>query len=609
VKNETYLKLIILILGIFIIHACSTLDKLSKEVVDNPNDSSKSTMDEFETIKMNTPCWINTNPKNCPDYQNENNKFMYIKSKMVTEKLNDKMTDQQYETIQKKISFQYFKLLNKEIKNELFTKYSQCKERRDLCNQKFNEYKSSQELMRSHFEIIDHYWRKLNAQWELNVLVAISYEDFYMDKKKIINDKILKKIPLLPKRRNNNSESELIWIDRYDSSNSITSPSPSEMTDIFKFPTSKYIYEQEESAKCEDFKLKFTDIPSHFTHNDCISSIQNDLKNIYASRRNGAYFDYHVLETNSECTKRKNGCTTDHDYNLVEDEIEKKYNRIVNCWQNRIKLLDTDYIKKKKDALLQYKMAHHNVIRFNHLLSEWSYQMDVQLKNNEQKKLTKEMYSQKLKLVNSYYLVFTIANTDHKIANLQLIRRYSVKSAINEIFSQIAKYNILKNILLEKSIMKNDRILTNYNIRITQDYVNKLKIIPRTYIAKIMKFKVGLSLNPKKILSIEERPELPERKIKSFIISGNEDIVLDNTLRPINQAQLKDKVYNNWKEIAFKNTIHVTEEQKKIIQFLIYDVIDDNIKAKKTAIRFRNEYIDEIKYIDKTIQDNKKLIT
>jgi len=198
---------------IFVIHACSTSVKTSKknEDVSVYLDSAKeNTMDEFEIIKMDTPCWLNTNPENCPDYQKDINQLMYIRSKMVTEKVSDNPTEQQYESIQKKISFQYFKLLNKEIENELVTKYSQCKERRDLCYQIFNEYKSSQELIRSRFEIIDHYWSKMNAQWELNALVAISYDDFSNDKKKIIEDEILSNIPKGIKIYNN---PPIIYID------------------------------------------------------------------------------------------------------------------------------------------------------------------------------------------------------------------------------------------------------------------------------------------------------------------------------------------------------------------------------------------------------------
>jgi len=201
-------------LGIFIFHGCSTLGKKPyKEVGDNTifsPTSNKNSMDEFEVIKMDTPCWISTNPENCPDYQKDNNQFMYIRSKMITEKGSDKPTEQQYESMQKIISFQYFKLLNKEIAKDLFTEYSQCKDRKDLCNQIFNEYKSRQELIRSRFEIINHYWSQMNAQWELNALVAISYDDFSNDKKKIIEDEILSKIP---KGINIYNDPPIIYID------------------------------------------------------------------------------------------------------------------------------------------------------------------------------------------------------------------------------------------------------------------------------------------------------------------------------------------------------------------------------------------------------------
>jgi len=195
------------------IFGCSTTSKSSKKQENIPVIPHENTEthkdDEFEIKRMvptednefeiknmeSTECWMNTDPKNCPEFQNDNNQSIYIKSKIPTEKESDQPTEDQYERLQKQISFQYFQLLNNKIADELFTKYSQCMEKEDLCKEKFNEYKSSQEKIRNKFEIIDHHWNQMNGQWELNVLVAISHVDFYSDKKKIIEDKILSRLP------------------------------------------------------------------------------------------------------------------------------------------------------------------------------------------------------------------------------------------------------------------------------------------------------------------------------------------------------------------------------------------------------------------------------
>jgi len=224
--KKVYLKLIILFFMIFIIHACSTTRKSSTKESDIstiPIVSGGKVLDtvkppepnefEIKKIEMETKCWINTDPKNCTKYKNGSNDFLYIKSAMHSEKVSDIPTKQQYESIQKKISFIYFQLLNKGIDDDIFAKYPQCRDRLDLCKKQFNKYKISQEFIRTDFEIIDHCWIKMDAGWELNVLAAISYKEFDTDKETIINDKILIELPKLPEVKGSKTKPGLIYID------------------------------------------------------------------------------------------------------------------------------------------------------------------------------------------------------------------------------------------------------------------------------------------------------------------------------------------------------------------------------------------------------------
>ena len=67
--------------------------------------------------------------------------------------------------------------------------------------------------------------------------------------------------------------------------------------------------------------------------------------------------------------------------------------------------------------------------------------MEVQIKNKEEKKLIDEMYQQKKRLLNSYYLVFTIATSGDQPTNSRVIRKYSIKLAKNEILNQATNYS------------------------------------------------------------------------------------------------------------------------------------------------------------------------
>ena len=289
---------------------------------------------------------------------------------------------------------------------------------------------------------------------------------------------------------------------------------------------------------------------------------------------------------------------------MVEDEMEKKYSRILTCWQNKIKKFDEDYNKERKTSLKNFNNAHQNIFRFGYLLSEWQYQMQLQLNNNDQQKLIEQIYHQKRQLLNSMFLVFMIANDSFRDTNLGVIRKYSVNMGRKEIYENATEYNILKNITLEKGKTRDEHIKADYNIRVTPDHFDSLKILPLKYIAKIMKFKVGFSSNSTELLSQEELDELKKLKAKSFIIAGNENIELDSELNALNSVELKKNTFNKWKEIATNNNISVNEEQKNKIQEFINDVINENIKTKKMSRRYQNEYETDKKYIQYELSKN-----
>jgi len=200
--KEINFKLFILITMILIVQSCALFTKPSKSNNNKSNNYSNEPIKEqpggeftISLTKTDTPCWMNTDPVNCPEYKDDSNNYLFITSKMNTVKVSEKLTENQNKDIQKKISFRYFQLLNKIIADELYTNYSQCQEKHDLCKKKFNEYISRQEMLAHHFEIIDKHWSSINGQDELNVLVSISYDKVTIDKKRIITDRILSRLP------------------------------------------------------------------------------------------------------------------------------------------------------------------------------------------------------------------------------------------------------------------------------------------------------------------------------------------------------------------------------------------------------------------------------
>ena len=204
------LKILFFIFILIFFQGCTFFSKTAKkpeEVTDSniikeyPPDQESTDQEhtEEEFVFTNTmteaPCWINTAPENCDEYKINNKKFVYITSRIITEKQGEEPTDKQFESIKKKISFKYFNILNKEISKELFFKYSQCKKKRYLCETLFEEYKTQQEMIEHDFEIVDFFWNEINSQWELNVLATIPYDDFSNDKIYIITDRIISKMP------------------------------------------------------------------------------------------------------------------------------------------------------------------------------------------------------------------------------------------------------------------------------------------------------------------------------------------------------------------------------------------------------------------------------
>jgi len=563
-------------------------------------DKQKKTDTDF-FIKR--PCWLKKIPEDCENFKAFKDNWFFIVDHIITQKQSEDTTEHQRRVLQTQLNAQYIAKLESNIIRKI-KYYAEClnEETKDQCHTLFQDKLkliSKGTIEADEIEICEIYWESTGKpdEWKLFGLGKFD-KGRYLDKLNLV----LKGKSLSPTQKTDPIKpSEMQYV--YSIS------SPSEMTDIFDISAQKYIDVPEEISTCNDIQIKFTPLPKYGTLDDCINSIKHSLKKIYSNIKAGTYLDNRVLEINSECTKK--GCTNEHDYVVVEDEMEKKYNRTVSCWQSRIKQIEVEYINKKKAALLNYKDIHHSITRFNRILSEWSDEMDIQIENNEEKKLIEDMYLQKEKLLNTYFLVFTIATSGHQPTNSRVIRKYSIKLAQNELLNQATKYNILKNILLENGVLKYENILANYNIRITPDYLNQLKIIPRQYIAKIMKYKVGFSSSSTKLLSDEERSELIGLKAKSFIIAGNEDIILDDRLEPINQAQLKEKSYKNWINIAsnaLNIKITIEEEKRNSIQYLINEVIDANIMTQKTAILYQNEYFDEKKEMHKKIQNNQSKI-
>jgi len=555
-------------------------------------------LNEHEMLNKR-PCWLKKAPEDCEKIKNIKGSWIFFVDHIVTRKESEEMTEQQRQLLQTQINSQYIEKLESKIISKI--KYhTECinEDTKDQCDALFQaklKLISQGTVQANEIEICKIFWEKSNTHGEYKLFGLGKFDKKrYLDKLSLVLDgkshlPTKKPIPIQTSKR------QLAY--------SISSPS--EMTDLFDTPAKIYWDDLEENETCNDIKIQYTDLPKQITYDGCVSTIQNEFKKIYLDRTdNGKYIDHRILETNNECMKKGEGCNVEHDYVGVEDEMEKEYNRTVSCWQSKIKQLEAEYINKKKEALLAYKDTHHNVTRFNHILYEWSYEMDVQIKNDEEKKLIDEMYQQKEKLLNTYYLVLTIANSGHQPTNSRVIRKFSIKLAKNELLKHATTYNILKNILLENGTLKYEDILANFNIRIMPDHFNQLKIIPRQFIAKVMKFKAGVSSSSTKLLSAEELSELTDLKTKSFIIAGNEDIVLNDRFEPTNQVQLKEESYQSWKEIAFKKKITVEEDKRNSIQELINEVIDANIKAKQTAIRYQNEYLAEKEEMNKKIQNN-----
>jgi len=589
--QKTHLILINLIIVVSLFFSC---------INPQPNQQKKTELSVLPEIdsKYNRPCWVKTKPENCEDIQKIPGYWIFFVDKIFTQKFSkETLTEKQIHELQTLLNAQYISALKSKIVSEI-KYYDVClnEKTKDQCNTLYKDKVkliSEGSIKANEIEICDYYWEETKnpAEWLLFGLGKI-------DKNRYSN-----KLNLILKEEDNETEQRPYQQEELETKSVYSMPTPSEITSLFDIPATKKFNGPEDQATCKDIKIEFSNLPQKVSLDNCISSIQNSLKTIYSQRKDGYFIDERVLETNSECKKRKQDCMNDHDYEVVEDEIEREFSRIVNCWQNHINVLDTDYINKRKDALIQYKKAHHDVSRFNHLLSEWSYQIDVQIKNNEQKELIEQIHQQKKQLLNSMYLVFTVAYSEDRPTNLGVIRKHSIKLAKNEIFKKENRYNILKHILLEEGNERMEKVHANYNIRITPDHFDSINILPRKFSAKIMKFKVGISANTTEMIDEKDKSILQSLKAKSYIIAGNEDIVFNN-LDPVDQDQLKYNTYQKWKELAAQNNIKIRNEQRNTIQDLINNVINANIKAQKQARYNLIEYQNDKRTIDQEINNN-----
>ena len=549
----------------------------------------------------NRPCWLNTKPEDCPDIMNITGDWIFFRDKIVTQKFSEEITKKQDLQLKSQLMGQYCETLKSKIKSVI--KYHETcinEETKEQCNKLFSEkinLISDCKTKSNEIEIFKYYWEetKNSGEWFLFGLGRIDRRiyrkklNFVLETEKAIPNIQKQPIEEIEVRQLNSISSPAIITDVTDSGNSMTN----------------FIQDEDEKEGiCNNVKIDYIPLPKQVTNHDCISLIQQKLQNIYSQRQDGFYMDKRVLDTNSECLKTQHRCNTDRDLLKVVDEIDKKYSRIVNCWQKQIKKLDRDHFHSRKNALMQFKKAHHNSKRFEHLLSEWSYEIDLQIFNNEQKNIIEQIYLQKKQLLNAIYLVFTIANDSFSDINLRVIKNYSVKLARNEIIKQSVEYNVLKNIILEQGNTRNEHLQVSYNIRVEPDYFDSLELMPNLYKAKVMKFKVGLSLNTTKMLNDEEQAELSALKAQSFIIAGNEDIELDENLSAINQAQMKNESYYNWKHISEKNGIRIREQQRNTIQRLINEVINENIETQKTSRRYQIDYEIDKRKIQREIDNN-----
>jgi len=557
-------------------------------------------------IKYNRPCWIDTKPEDCEDIKNIHGNWIFFRGKIITQKISDELTEKQKKELKFDLISQYSAALKSKIKSEI--KYFELcinEETKNQCNDLYNEkidMVTVGKLKSNEMDIVEHYWEKTGnpGEWVLFALGKINKKNYSKKLNKVFEKKNkplapqVPKVPKVPKV----PQTDIEFVQPIYSISS-----PSEITDIFDI-NNKYIYDKKELDKCEDVIIDFKPLPDKVKFDDCISIIQNDLKQIYSQRKEGYYLNDRVLHTDSECLKRKQKCRSRSDSSFVKDEMDKKYARTISCWQNSIKNKDTEYMNKRKNSLIQFEKADHDVKKFQHLLSKWNYEIDLQRHYKEQIILIETIHQQKKQLISFMYLVFTIANDDFSDINIEVIDKYSVKMAKKEIYNQVTEFNVLKSILLERGNKRNEYIKADYNIRIAPEQFDALEIFPERFMAKLMKFKVGFSSSTTELLDEQDISELKNIKANSYIIAGTEKIELDDNLKPVNQVQLKIEAFNQWKKIAAIDEITVSEENKNIIQKLVNDVIDENIKARKTLNEYQIDFEIELRKIQNKIDKN-----
>jgi len=190
-------KINILIIFLLIISGCMFIRKQEQITDTNTTTTTNNEKSQFriETIDNNLPCWINKPPHECTKYQNMND--IFITCAIDTEKQSEEPTMAQINSVNNKLSSRYFKLLTDSVKDDLFSRYSECKKNMVVCKKIINDYIAQQEIFIKEFEFNDKYWLNKNDLWELNILACVLNDDFIRHKKYIIEKKILPNFPEL----------------------------------------------------------------------------------------------------------------------------------------------------------------------------------------------------------------------------------------------------------------------------------------------------------------------------------------------------------------------------------------------------------------------------
>jgi len=557
-----------------------------------------------KTINQNMPCWINNaEPEKCIALKNMSNNWKFFVDKIITNKI-EKINDKHKTEIQVKLVSQYIGAIKTYIQGEI--KYFQVclsDETSEQCNNILNEkikLVSQGTINPNEVEVIEYYIENTNQPeksviWGLGRVERIKYE------KKL--EKILPDDEYVPK------VGKVQILHTLDNTNS------------------KYIFEPEELENCSDVETYFNKYITTESKDNLLQKILENVKKKYKQRKEGRYLNKSVMETNSECHKKYNRNCSEDEYLIIESKMQQEYNRIASCWQKMATKRDTDYIEKIKQSSEKSKIYHHYERKFEHLINQWSYQIESQMYNKQRINRLEQIYLSKKLLLNHMYLIFIIVQEDFRDESIRVIEQYSDKLAQHAIIKQGTKYEILKNIILHNG-NNYESIKANYKVNISPVTFDRLRIQPRNLSAQIMKYKVTFSSNTAKDCFKENYSILENIKAKTFIIAGNEDIsiskesIIKDDIKPElpnmnkidkdkpllvlkcnNKSELQNNAYKRWKDII--TDINLRNKNKYNIQKLINEVIEDNIKTKKSSISYKiqNDYEKEV--ILKEIEQSK----